>query len=235
MSKEVLKALGVDDLEKSFNDSLENMKGLLGDPIEKAKKGGAEKPAALKEEKDEDDEGGEEEEEEEEGEEKGGGKKPTMKSLNDFVSSEDPEAGAAMDIEPFLKALVKGIDEKFTAMEATLQTMQKGIKTVMTLNKAQAQFMVNAAEMQKAMAETVEKIGETPVPSKSVLRKSGDRFDETSEKGDISDMSRGDILDKALKLKAAGKFNELDVTKIEGRLNKGIALEDRHVALIKSA
>ena len=47
-------------------------------------------------------------------------------------------------------------------------------------------------------------------------------------------MSRGEILEKALKLRKEGKLNELDVTKIEGRLNKNIQLEERHIALLKS-
>jgi len=215
-----LEAVGFEDMEKSFNDSLESLKTTLNS-FQKAKKDDEEANEFPGEE--EEAEGDEDDEED--------GKKPTMKSLEEFVAEDDADAGAAMDIEPFLRSLVKGIDEKFAAVNAAVSTMQKSIKDVAALSKAQVQFAVASAEMQKAVRDTVEKIGDAPVPSRSVLRKSGDRFEAVEA---ASALSRVEILDKAMKLCKAGKLDVLDVTKIEGRLNKNIPLDERHVALIKS-
>lgn len=217
MSKEALQALGIEDLDKSFNDSLETLRAFLN-PMEKSKKAGAVEKETPEEE---------EEEEEEEG-----APKPAMKSLEDSIYDDDPEAGAAMDIEPFLRSMVKSLDEKFESQDKAIRVMRKGLKAIEEMNRALARHMVLATEMTKAMSDTVEKIGEQPVPSKSILRKSGNRFEE--EPGTTVELSRADILDKALKLCRDGKMNELDVTKIEGRLNKNLPLEERHVALLKS-
>ncbi len=207
-------------MEKSFNDAKNVVLALLGgesespessDELEKAKK----KPAKDIERDEEEDEEDEEEEE-------------AKKSLEDSVL-EDPEAGAAMDVEPFLQQLVKSMDKHFSGVQVTLDNVVKRIDAVETLQKASSQMFVKYGELQESMSKTVEKIGDAPVGSSSILRKSGDRFKKA---GDL-DMTRTEILDKALELRKAGKLESVDVTKIEGRLNKGMELPDNIMKLLK--
>jgi len=230
MSKEVKEKKEPDQLdvdlevmEKSFNDAKDVVLALLGgesespessDELKKAKKSA--KDIERNEEEDEEDE---EEEEEEE----------AKKSLEDSVL-EDPEAGAAMDVEPFLQQLVKSMDKHFDGVQTAIDAVAKRIDGVETLQKATSQMFVKYGELQESMSKTVEKIGDTPVASSSVLRKSGDRF--KSQAGDL-DMSRTDILNKALKLRREGKLESIDVTKIEGRLNKGMELPDNIKTMLK--
>jgi len=226
--------LDMETMEKSFNDSKDALNALLGDePVEEtpAVEPTEELDKSKKEDEPEVPKNAEDEDEEDEDED-------VEKSLSDSVAS-DPEAEAAMDIEPFLKALVTGLNDKFESLEKKvtkkLGAVSKSLNKVEGLAKAQAQMAVASADLQKAMSDTVEKIGETPVPSGSVLRKGGDRFDSDTGEDKGLDMSKDDILNKALALARDGKLDPMDVTKIEGRLNKGMELEPGHVELLRKA
>lgn len=217
--------LDVTVFEKSFDDSVEALSSLLnGKPgiedMEKAKRKKA-KEDDDEESVDLDAEDGEDEDEAEE-EEK------VKKSLSDTLA-EVEEVAEAMDVEPFLRELAKAIDERFQMLNKNINVLKKSIAYVESLAKSQGKLLLTSAELMKATSETVEKIGETPIPSTSVLRKGGDRFPESTEG---KRMGREEILSKALELKTKGKLSVTDVTKIEGRLNKGLPLEDSHRDLI---
>jgi glucan-binding YG repeat protein len=94
-NQEVL--LDDDLIEKDFNDALESLQKSL--KLEKAK------------DEDEDDEKSYEESDAEEDEDESEEDEKEMeKSISDILA-EDPEAAAAMDVEPFLRQLAKAIDE----------------------------------------------------------------------------------------------------------------------------
>lgn len=226
----------LENIEKSFNDSVDVLADLLNgkadtseEPLKKADK----EPKEL----DEEPEGEEDEDEDDEEDEKGKGK--PGKGEVEKSMSEEPEAEAAMDIEPYLKSLVKGIDKRFNSLAKDLNKkiadLSKSINSVDALVKAQGKLSLASAELQKAMADTVEKIGETPIPSTSLLKKGGERFDDKNNVVESNDLgTKEQILHKAMQLRMAGKLEPIDVTKIEGRLNKGLAIEQRHADLIKT-
>ena len=235
----------IEELEKSWNDSKAALRALLGieevqkstpDETVKEEKSAEvvlekaedkkEPPKKEDEKKDEPKEDEDEEDEETEDEPK----KDVKKSLEDSVS-EDSEAEAAMDVEPFLRQLVKSLDEKFTAISTAIETIAVEAKGNSTTQKTLAKALSDLGDQQMLIANTVEAIGGQPVPSRSILRKSKERFEEV--KPSVVSGTREQILDKALKLSAAGKLEPIWVTKIENRLNKGIALPDEIVKILQ--
>jgi len=239
MDKDTKEAQGAAVLEKSFNDARDGVLALLGlssknkDELKKSK--GKAKDDDEDEDEDEDepsDESGEmdddDEDEDEPVEPKGKGKKVT-KSITDMIT-EDPESGAAMMVEPFLKSLAEAEERRFGDVESEVVELRKSVKYLTKLVKGLAEFSVKNADLQKSISDTVEKIGNTAIPSNSVLRKSYERFQSDSGK----EMSKGEILNKAVELRRGGKISPHDLTLIEGRLNAGVALHPAHEALIKS-
>jgi hypothetical protein len=217
-------------LEKSYSDAKDALDSFLNgeDTLFKAKGEGKKKEAKADSEdfddlpdemdfEDDDDEGDK--------------KKDVKKSLETSIS-ENAEAEAAMDVEPFLRQLVKGIDAKFLEMETSIKGLQKGINGVGELQKAVAKMVSVGAELSKSVRDTVEQIGDSPVQSGSVLKKGGDKFSRFNE-NTVPVLDKEAVMQKALKLSREGKFSALDITKIEGRLNKGMELEAHHMSLLQ--
>jgi hypothetical protein len=171
----------------------------------------------------------EEEEDEDDEEEK------VEKSVEGQIEQNE-EVAAALDVEPFLREIAKAIDNRFSEMEKSLEELGVKVEASENLQKATSRMFAAFGELQKATADTVEKIGNTPIKSSSVKTVVGDRFEKSQDENQVADlnMNRDQILDKALKLREAGKLQIRDVTKIEGRLNKGMELpEDIKQILIK--
>ena len=223
--------------EKSFNESLDELSKLLDgdtDAMQKAMKGSSKKAAAPSGESSQSQE--EEMSGSSEVEEK---RSPIKKSVEDAID-DDPEASVAVDVEPFLKAMVQAIDARLDGMERNFgkALKQVGIRIQQTevITKAMGNTMRNAFEMSKSIKDEVEKIGNAPVQSTSVLRKSGDRFPEADGKDAaveaVAKMPKQEVLNKALELRMKGQMDPMDVTLIEGRLNKGLPLDPRHAGIL---
>lgn len=246
MDKADEKVLDLEDLEKSWNDSKETVMALLGEDLQKSEDTGEgnsdENKESLKkakdddmdyeEEDDDDDEDKEEKEKEDTTEAKG-----IKKSLEDDMSA-DPESEAAMDVEPFLRTLVKSISEQFDGINVAIadvsdrtDTLIKSTDMTNELQKATAKMFMNYGEMQKSMSETVEAIGNTAQRSNSKLKKSNTRFNIGDEKGKL--VTRQEILQKATKWREEGKLVLRDVTKLENRLNKGMPLPENVQKLLE--
>lgn len=212
----------LEELEKSWNDSKIALAALLGDDEDDLQKSTEEAPEEEALEKGGDKEDYDDEEEEEDDDD-------MEKSIEDSLD-EDPEAAAAMDVEPFLRGLVKAIDERFDTIEKKIPRSGNYQKSTKALAKA----MSDLGDQQMLIAQTVEAIGGQPVQSKSVIRKSKERFEDNG--GSELNMSKDQILTKSLELRKAGKLGVRDVTKIENRLNKGIELpENIKTLLMKEA
>lgn len=213
----------LEELEKSWEDSRANVLALLGEEpsIESVEKADKEEMDYDEEEEDDDDEDEDEEVE---------------KSIEEQLE-ENPEASAAMDVEPFLRDMAKAMDARMDAIEKSVANAFASVGNVLNLQKATARMFAAFGELQKSTAETVEKIGGTPIPSRSVVRATGQRFEKSQdEPGEVIElnMTREQILEKSLRLREAGKLQIRDVSKIEGRLNKGMELpEDIKRILIK--
>jgi len=220
------------DFEKSWNDGIESLrKSMSGDDtLQKAKappfkkKEEVEDESADEEPEDKgEDEGSAEDEAEDEGEEE-----EAKKSLSDFETTvaEEPEAEAAMDVEPFLRQLVKSFNKSIKSLSAE-------IAEVKVLQKAQATVALNAATLQKGMASVVEKIGKMPIPTGTVLRKSGDRFNNGGKAVDAKM-----VLLKSQTWAQERKISLVEAGMIEARANKnllgtvGDALDQKVAALL---
>lgn len=232
MGKQTEEQISLSDLEKSYADSKEELEGLLGDTLSKA---GGKKPKVRRAagspdtspgktpdgsedidtddiERDDEDYDGEESEED------------TLfkKSIEDQMS-EDEDAEAAMDVEPFLRSLVQNLDKRFEQLGKSLNVMQKSMSSLTTLSKAQSRALLAFQDLQKSVSDTVEAIAGTPVTSPSVLRKSGtSRF---ADKTGLENLQSGEIMERALLAKSKGLLHTREVSMIEGRLNKGLDLE----------
>ena len=225
---------GVDiqTLRKGLNDSLSNLNGLLSSPTSvlakakhgtmdtssgeenmdtfadesyhapatKAKKKKAAEPMNKNEDYDEDDMGDEEDDEDE-------GQRMS-KSLADMIADDDPEAEVAMDVEPFLKSLVKSMDRKFAAMERSITGLTQ-------LSKAVAQVTSFSAELQKA-------VGDQPLPRQGVTS-AADLSTRTrfAKSKDELGYDGGQVLRKSLELLKSNQIDLNQAAKIEGRVNAG--------------
>jgi hypothetical protein len=202
-------------LQKSWNESLEELRKSVnpdGDPLEKAKKPKVAAFEASEEEGEEEDNVGEEEDEAGEAEEKGKGKgkEKVKKSLADEIAASDPEAEAAMDIEPFLKALANQIGDKTI-------TLEKAVTDLTKMVRIQGKALLSSMDLQKSLQDQVAVIGGQPVPTKGVLQKSAQRFPE----GEAPEKSKQEVMLKAMDLARQGKIENRMITILEGRLNHG--------------
>lgn len=202
-----------DDLIKSFDEALEALNSQIGseggeqeeleksDSEETASNAEKQPKAEKKEAKDED--------EEEEGEDEDFGK-----SMEDELSSDD-EAEAAMDVEPFLRGLVKSFDERINALS---KSVNKKFAEVEQLQKSMAQMVSKQAELQKSVYDEVDRIGQQPVPSGSITRMAKSRFGEGEESQEVDGQT---VLMKSQQWVREGKLDLTEASMVEGRVNKG--------------
>lgn len=216
------------DIEKGFNDAIDDLRKSLGHPDvegsqEKLLK--AKAPSFKKKDEDEEPEEGEEEEEEDE----------YRKSIEDALR-EEPEAAAAMDVEPFLLQLAKAIDE---GIDALGEMVSARVGKVEKLVKSIGNATVASAELQKSTREIVKQIGDTPLPSGSVRQLKKARFDV--EGGDPQEFDTREVLAKSRDWVKTGKMDLLEAGNLEGRINKQILgkvhdrLDQKVVALMREA
>jgi len=218
-----------EELEKSWDESVDKLKTLLksDEPDKDENKGKKDKVKLQKadEEPDDDDDDDEDEDDDEEEE-----PEAMSKSLDDLVAEEDSEAEIAMDVEPFLKSLVKGL-EKY--IDRRLVKLAKSISKVEALSKAQAETAVKGHELQKAIDDKVQKIGKMPIASSSVLRKGGERFPKEKGGNGAADYDSRKVLQKSFELVQQKKIDLVMATKIEGRVNHRMPLPEEVADLFK--
>jgi hypothetical protein len=145
------------------------------------------------------------------------------KSLPDLIA-EDPEAEAAMDIEPYLKSLALGIDKKTESLEKAVADLTKMVKI-------QSKAFLASMDLQKSMQDRLDAIGNKKIPVQTVLKKSDTgRF--SAGEGQ-PEMSQVQIMNKAMDLSRQGVIGSRDVTILEGRLNSGGAIPEHLVQYFK--
>jgi hypothetical protein len=203
------------DIETGFNDALENLKKSLNRPDKLSKSQDDPEDESYDEDDIEDDD---EAEDEDEG---------MKKSIEDILRQE-PEAAAAMDVEPFLLQLAKAIDESMEALTSRMATVEK-------LTKSIGMTAMASAEFQKSTHNLVKAMGDTPMPVSSIQRLSKSRF----EPAEGEPVSYKDILSKSRDWFQNGKIDITESGMIEGRVNKGLVgkvgdnLDRKIVALLK--
>jgi len=201
------------DIEKGFNDAIADLrKSLAPEDKDDLTKAGDDYPKGKKLPKKEDEDPEEDKDEEDEDEEN----MSYRKSLEDTLR-EEPEAAAAMDVEPFLLQFAKAIDE---GIEQLHKSVNSRVGRVEKLVKSMGNATIASAELQKSTREMVKAIGEQPVGSSSVKRLEKARFEIVG--GDPAEFDTRNVLNKS---QDWVKTNRIDLTEagmIEGRINKGL-------------
>lgn len=207
------------DIEKGFNDAIDDLRKSLGQEDDKAseeelelQKAGKVPPQFKKKAKaaagDEEPEEDEDEEEDEE--------ESYRKSIEDTLR-EEPEAAAAMDVEPFLLQLAKAIEE---SREEDRAVFAKQFAKVEKLVKSIGTATLASAELQKSTREIVKQIGGTPLPSGSIKRLQKARFDSVD--GNPQEFDTREVLSKSRDWLKTGKIDLNEAGNIEGRINKNL-------------
>lgn len=203
----------LDDLEKSFNASLDDLRKSLGLededqevlPLSKAKS--SKKAMDYDDDADDAEESEDDEEEEDEDEEV---EVNVKKSLEDELA-EDPEAEAAMDVAPFLKALVDAIENRFARME-------KSVAAVTSLAKSIGSATVAQMELSKSQTDTVQKIAKQDRKVAGLQRLNKSRFDGDDGPVEVSGTA---VLEKSRDWLRTGAIDLTEAGMIEARVNRG--------------
>ena len=203
--------VNAEDLEKSFNDSLEGLRKSLGvGELESEDLKGTLSKAKSDSKKAMDYDEGAEESEEEEDEDEDKDIKKSMPSIEDQLA-DDPESEAAMDVAPFLRQLTKAIDERFVALEKSLTNSD-------TLMKSIGNAQLSQMSLVKSQSDTVNRIAAQDVKTAGVTRLGKSRFDDSGKDVEISGP---EVLSKSQDWLKSGKVSLVEAGQIESRVNKG--------------
>lgn len=209
--KKGVNIMGDETLEKAFDESIEELEKAM-----KGEKKKEEEPTIPPEIPPETPPlSPEEEEEKKKKEEEERLKKTAKKSLLEKVEEEEEEL---LDVSKFLKSFVKSMSDKFEALE----------------KRFDAQEQKNEA-IGKALGATMKftkSLGDKPEARKSVLKKSERKF--LGDDGKEVVMGRQEILKKAGLALEKGKITLRKHSILEDRLNKGIAIADEDLRILKS-
>lgn len=194
------------EMEKGFNDAIDDLRKSLTSS------------SKLQKAKDEDDtsedsemEDSEMEDDEDEGEDDGEEAPPKKmtKSIEGMLR-EEPEAAAAMDVEPFLLQFAKAMDESLSEIVNRVVRVEK-------LTKSIGAATVASSDLQKSTRDMVKAIGGTPMASGTVRRLEKARFS-----GETSEVDTRAVLEKSRDWLKLGKVDLMEAGNIEGRINKGL-------------
>ena len=235
MDKDQTQATVLDDdlTEETFNDAIESLSKSLekagtGHPMtkEKMKKGKRGDDEGVEKARDEDDDRDDDDSEEEEiiTEE-------YEKSIADYLA-ENPEAQAAIDVEPFLLQIAKSIDESISELRKSINTR---IGVIEDLVKSQSEVVMNTARLEKSAHDMLTQIGGQAVRSTSARVLQKGRFDT-----EMPQINSNEVLQKSREWVKTKDINLTEAGNIENRHNKGIAfgtvgdrLDQKVVALMK--
>jgi hypothetical protein len=164
-------------------------------------------------------------------------KKPIKKSVSLLDEmAEDEEVASAMDVEPFLRKLTKGISDRLDAMQESLAKSQP--QDVKSLLKPMAKSIMSLGEMQGVIFDSIEILGSQPQKSASLIKSQHERFhganvEAEGVKGnaDMEKLEKSMDGNRALAI-ASHIFDGRTCAKIQGRLNKGLDLEPAWISAI---
>jgi len=197
---------------------------------------------------DEEDEEGEEEEEEEglrlkakkakksEATKKSGGdeegEEPDFEELSkgleeEMLERDEKATDEMIDAVPFIKALFDTLENQVcNLVEAVIYVSDEQKKFKKELKKS-VEINVAQAKLIKSMSENMRKMGETPLPRKSVL---GQNFEIIQKSGDGNgekkfSLTKLQAIDKLTELCKSDKITLEELTKAEWRIQKGVPLD----------
>lgn len=215
-------------IEKGFNEALADLQKAMGSDSDgksmkkKAATGGDD--GDLDEDDFEEDEDDSEEDENQSYE----------KSISGILA-EDPEAAVAMDVEPFLRQLVKAVDESVTILT---NSVNKRLGEMSKLVKSQGKLLIQTAQLEKSTSDIVKRIGGQPIQSTSIKGLNKSRFETGGVSMEYDSMT---ILQKSREWVRLGKTDLTEAGIIESRVNKGTlgrhndVIDQRVAQLMKEA
>lgn len=213
-----------EDLEKSFDTMLKELHKAAYDGEEEGDNAPPPLPkkGAKHAEPDEDEMGGEGDEDEDDMGDEDEDEEDMGKSV-DFAAMmrEDPEAEAAMAVEPYLAQIVKSIGTYLKATRSEIASVRSELRDVTKLAKSLAKVTLTQAELQKSVSATVQEIAGQPQPSGSVRvlakgREAAAQFDgpkllqkshEALKKGEI-DLVTAEKVAMRVRRGTLGAFND---------------------------
>lgn len=233
-------------LEKSFDESIEELeKALKGDAPAKPPK--AEVPPAPDddelyddEEDDDDDENGGDEHTEPDADNAGGpsdgdadnkgdgGGEPPMKKSVDSVMDDDSDL---LDVTPVLESLSKSLGK----LVKENQALRGQNAILMKQNEEAMSLMKSMASNQIATSRLLKSMGDQPTMRKGIVTKQERRFVGQGEMTEeVEQLPREVVLAKSMLAVKQGKMTLRESAIIEDRVNKSVPLDATTVELLKS-
>jgi hypothetical protein len=156
-----------------------------------------------------------------------------IESLESIIS-EDPEADAAMAVEPFLKSFAKAVDKKLEAIRAEhakqLGTLNKAFAQMSTFQKAQSAVLLAEGKLLKSLTATDQESLDQPQDRKSIQVQ--ERF--IKSEGGEEELSVTQARIKLGEFAKSGVLNPQQVAKIENRINHGQPLPEYFIEMLKN-
>jgi len=146
----------------------------------------------------------------------------------DLLEKEEDATQEIIDAVPFVKALIDSLDNQISELiKAIVYLSDEQVKIKKSLRKS-GELDVAQAKLIKSMSENMRKMGETPLPRKSVL---GQNFEIIQKAGDDGSgekrfsLTKLQAIDKLTELCKTDKITLEELTKAEWRIQKGVPLE----------
>lgn len=216
-----------EELEKSFNAAMENLKksNQSSGSLQKSKNTSdpsTDTKAPMDDAGEEDDDDSDDDDDDGDYGSTKKSKGEARKSVQDrLIGDDDPQVSNAMDVEPFLRKLVKSIDDRISE---EMGTIRKSMGHTMEMLKAQGQMLEVSANLQKSSHDTVNAIAKEPQNVKGRIQKSGDRFQD--QEGDTPNVDPWVVLQKSSQWVKDNKLNIEDAGRLEYRVNKGLLFKN---------
>jgi hypothetical protein len=233
-----LKKLAGEELEEATSEELEKALDVALEDLSKAdkKKKKVVKKDFDEDENEEDDEEFDEDEDDEEEEEYQKSGEPEYealsKSIEDSLNS-DPDSSDVLEVTPFLKSLVRRLDDQITDLTKAMVYQAEEIKDLRKSLRKKEGMEVAQAKLVKSISTRMEAIGGTVLPRKSLL---GDKIQimrKSIEGGEErASLTKSEALSKLPKLVNEGKISIQDSIKFESRIQKGIPLPNDVMTLM---
>jgi len=145
----------------------------------------------------------------------------------EVLEREEKATEEILDAVPFIKALFDTLENQMCKMVEGIVYLTDEQKKIKKELRKSSEIDVAQAKLIKSMSENMRKMGETPLPRKSVL---GQNFEIIQKAGSDSEekkfsFTKLQAIDKLTALCKADEITLEELTKAEWRIQKGVPLE----------
>jgi len=144
----------------------------------------------------------------------------------DLLEKEEDATQEIIDAVPFVKALIDSLDNQISELiKAIVYLSDEQVKIKKSLRKS-GDLDVAQAKLIKSMSENMRKMGETPLPRKSILGKNFEIIQKAGDGGEkIFSLTKLQAIDRLTELCKTDKISLEELQKAEWRIQKGVPLE----------